>query len=129
LERLRLNEKQLDCLAELLVQCPRAYQYTLQDADHKQKWALLKKSNFEKCGDFLQIAERDSMKHALLLEYLQSLLWQIKPTDNNTLQLSDPVLSETPDSVVVPGKRREREASLYNYLKLNEALSPATASA
>jgi hypothetical protein len=29
----------------------------------------------------------------------------------------------------VPGKRREREASLYNYLKLNEALSPATASA
>jgi hypothetical protein len=108
----------------LLKQYPQAYQYGLEKADHKQKWALLKESKFQKNVDFLQIIVNDRQQRKLLLTHLQGLQEKIsreRIIDNNK---SYEALPKQEKSRIV--EKREREASSYNYLKLNEDLSLAT---
>ncbi|WP_436490363.1 hypothetical protein [Chitinophaga sp. ARDCPP14] len=119
------DNENLAYLKQLLVKYPQAYQYDLEDADNKQKWALLKKSNFQKNVDFLKIVENDKEQRTILFDYLQNLQEKIgkeQITDPNKESAVPPPKQETTPTT---GKR-EREASSYNYLKLNEDLSPET---
>ncbi|SEW56459.1 hypothetical protein [Chitinophaga arvensicola] len=125
MENQHYDDTKLEYLIKLLKKYPQAYQYDLDDADHKQKWALLKKSNFQKNADFLRIAENDKEQRAMLLDYLRTLqekTGKAKITDAN----KQPGTPSSKQLVVPTSEKREREASSYNYLKLNEELSPAT---
>lgn len=125
MESQHCDDTKLGYLIELLKKYPQAYQYDLDDADHKQKWALLKKSNFQKNKDFLKIVENDKQQRTILLNYLQTLQEKIG---------KEQIIDSDRESAVPPPKhattpateKREREASSYNYLKLNEDLSPET---
>lgn len=74
LELMQFDKSKLGYLINALQKHPEAYSYELDEADHRQKWALLKKTNFQKCADFLKIAINDRLQRSLLLEHLQSLL-------------------------------------------------------
>lgn len=123
LEKQHLDAERLEYLIRLLKEYPQAYQYTLDDADHRQQWALRKKFNFQRNADFLKIVENDKVQRNTLLDYLQTLNDKIgldQAIDSNKEPAFAPV-----DSAVKPAtEKREREASRYNYLKLNEDLSP-----
>ncbi|WP_420983593.1 hypothetical protein [Chitinophaga sp. 30R24] len=125
MENLHYDDTKLEYLIKLLKKYPQAYQYDLDDADHKQKWALLKKSNFQKNADFLKIAENDKEQRAILLDYLRALQDKIR---NEKIKDADKESAKPPSKpLVLPiPEKREREASSYNYLKLNEELSPAS---
>ncbi|RPD41285.1 hypothetical protein [Chitinophaga barathri] len=107
----KLSRQQLLHLDDLLQQFPQAYQYDLQNADHRQKWALLKNSKFQYYGDFLHIMDIDKKQRLQFREQLQTLL------RNMDVETTEDVAEELP---AAPAKRREREASLYTYLKLND---------
>lgn len=125
MESQHYDDTKLEYLIKLLKRYPQAYQYDLDDADHKQKWALLKKSNFQKNADFLRIAEKDKEQRAKLLDYLRTL--QGKTGKVKITEMNKPSGTPSSKQLVVPtSEKREREASSYNYLKLNEELSPAT---
>lgn len=124
MENQHYDDIKLEYLIKLLKKYPQAYQYDLDDTDHKQKWALLKKSNFQKNADFLRIAENDKEQRAILLDYLRALQGkteEVKITDVN----NEPANPSSKQFVVHMPEKREREASSYNYLKLNDELSPA----
>lgn len=105
-----LSREQLVYLESLLQQFPQAYEYDLNNADHRQKWALLKNSKFQRYEDFLRIREADKEQRRLLRERLQTLLQHdMKPAE-----------ARDEEKPAAPAKRREREASLYTYLKLSD---------
>ncbi len=124
MENQHYDDTKLGYLIKLLKKYPQAYQYDLDDADHKQKWALLKKSNFQKNADFLKIVENDKRQRVILLNYLQALQEKIEDEQiiDRNKESAVPPLQQVPISAT--GKR-EREASSYNFLKLNEDLSSA----
>lgn len=115
----KLNElsvQQVSYLRDLLQQFPQAYQYDLNNSDHRQKWALLKNSKFQRYEDFLRIREADKEQRRLFCERLLIL------SENKEVE-PEKVPEEAPTP---PAKRREREASLYTYLKLSDDI-PAEA--
>jgi hypothetical protein len=125
MENQHYDDTKLEYLIKLLKKYPQAYQYDLDDADHKQKWALLKKSNFQKNVDFLKIAENDKEQRAILLDYLRTL--QGKIGKEKIIEPNKESAQPSSEQLAVPiQEKREREASSYNYLKLNEDLSPTT---
>jgi hypothetical protein len=119
LERTALDKEKLRYMIDMLEKYPAAYQYELEDADHVQQWALLKQSKFES-EHFSSIIEIDQEQRALLLEHLKKLASPAKKE-------KQPAALKSPISPL-PGKKREREASLYKYLKLNDNLSTKAAS-
>ena len=123
LEQCSLDKNQLEYLIALLTQHPAAYKYSIDTADKRQKWALLKQANFIKCLDFRQISQVDETQRSLLLEHLQLMLNRIIIPANQTQQLSNPSVAER---IELPVKTIKREASLYNFLKLNDDLSAQT---
>ena len=120
LEKLNLQAEKLYHLVNLLEQYPQAYQYNLDDSDHKQKWALLKKSKFQKNCDFLKLIEIDKRQRTILLEHLRILQGKV-----NEL-LGSKIDESVKNAFTVPKKRTQRESSSYNYLKLSDELSVGT---
>ncbi|NII25150.1 hypothetical protein HB364_08670 [Pseudoflavitalea sp. X16] len=126
LEELRLSHDKIEYMVQVLARYPMAYSYNLENADFRQKWALLKKSNFQKCHTFRQIVDIDRTQRLLLAEQFRAILDELKVTPPaehiNPRGMSTPVMKLIPNNRTAP--RREREASLYNFLKLNEDFSP-----
>lgn len=120
LENRHYDQSKLGYLTKLLKKYPQAYQYDLDDTDHRQKWALLKKANFQKNTDFLKMVENDKQQRGMLLDYLQTLQEKIKNGD-----IVDSGKEVSRSTVVSGAGKREREASNYNFLKLNDELTPA----
>ncbi|WP_126245001.1 hypothetical protein [Chitinophaga rhizosphaerae] len=108
----KLQTYQLRFLETELKAFPQAYQYDVKAADHRQQWALLKKTNFLKYDDFRKIMEIDEAQRARLLSHIQSLLAGRPEPPAVEPQLPEPK----------PGKR-QREASQYRYLKLSDDLT------
>jgi hypothetical protein len=125
LEQLHLDKAKLEYLVQALEKYPEAYSYALHEADDRQKWALLKKTNFQKCSDFQLIVATDRQQRSLLLQHLQSLLYAISPADPVTDVDVSPAQQEKLQPIKPTAKPREREASLAQYLKLNEDLLSA----
>jgi len=123
LDQRSLDKNQLEYLIALLIQHPAAYKYNIETADNRQKWALRKRANFMKCQDFQQISQVDQTQRSLLLEHLQILLNKIEVPASQAQQLPDP---SNPEKIELPVKKIKREASLYNFLKLNDGLSAQT---
>jgi|GEM_PF-3586937 len=130
LERLNLDKNKLDYLIQLLDQFPGAYQYSMHDADYIQQWALLKRSKFQTCADFRQMVERDKQQRSLLADHLKSLLNKVTlPVEQYLPVPAQPVILSQPaekSKTTIAFVKREREASLYNFLKLNDNFTPAT---
>ncbi|MGF6927364.1 hypothetical protein QFZ48_002864 [Chitinophaga sp. W2I13] len=124
LEKQHFDAEKLEYLIKMLKEYPQAYQYKLDEADNRQQWALRKKFNFQKNMDFLKIMENDMQQRTILLDYLQTLQREIgRDRVINPIEES----ATSPKQVALPNmEKREREASSYNYLKLNDELSPAT---
>jgi hypothetical protein len=129
LEQLHLDKAKLEYLIQALEKYPEAYSYALHEADDRQKWALLKKTNFQKCSDFQHIVATDRQQRSLLLQHLQSLLYAISPIHipaDPVTEVDIPAAQQEKLQPIKPtAKPREREASLVRYLKLNEDLLPA----
>lgn len=125
LEKQHFDAERLEYLIKMLKEYPQSYQYKLEEADNRQRWALRKKFNFQKNEDFLKIVEIDKQQRTILVGYLQTLQEKIREEQiidpNKEPAVPSPKQTTTPTT----GKR-EREASSYNYLKLNEELSPVT---
>jgi hypothetical protein len=130
LEELRLSHDKIEYMVQVLARYPMSYSYNLENADFRQKWALLKKSNFQKCFAFRQIVEIDRTQRLLLAEQFRAILDELKvipPTEFiNSGGMSTPKIELIPPNRTAP--RREREASLYNFLKLNDDFFPGTSS-
>ncbi|MBS0032475.1 hypothetical protein ACTJJ0_34700 [Chitinophaga sp. 22321] len=124
LEKQHFDAERLEYLIKMLKEYPQAYQYKLEDGDNRQQWALRKKFNFQKNVDFLRIVENDKQQRVILLDYLQALQGKIgeeQIIDRNKEPVAPPL-----EQVTIPTtEKREREASSYNFLKLNEDLSSA----
>lgn len=131
LEQLQLDKHKLEYLLQTLEKHPEAYSYALHEADPRQRWALLKKENFQKCSDFQQISANDKQQRSILLQQLQFLLYTIDPVHikaDPVYKVDAPLKHLEKDETIKPPapKPREREASLARYLKLNEDLAAAT---
>lgn len=118
----RMEFQQLGYLESILKQFPQAYLYDLSQADPRQQWALLKRNNFLYNADFLHIIGIDTAQRRLLLARLQSLLQQkvAEPAKE-----TETIFDQKKDLPVA--RRRERESSLYSYLKLSDDIAPTKA--